>query len=608
MYIPLAYWNTQGDAFPTMRLNVYTTISSPTTVKYTYEGASTTSSIPTTLDLVNICADIYNGNQLASTPNPGLIAAPAYFCSAFPSSSGITQSQCCVSSPPNTGPEAWYFDVSYPANAGDNGPYYYNYINEFGQIVNDTISFGQVKRIIAQAAPLLEIQLPDTYVKHINWVTVERYPGDVIPYPLKDVPTRYTIQLKRDDATTGGFSFPLISFSSLNFNANNGVYSIANKGNISVGQAASLNATKSIDAADAPIDFNVNQNQYGNSIWIISASVLPKAAHRLTACDTTNSIWVTMDNYQVYQTGSVLKVTNTQLTTTASCWTVTNLTSSLSTSVQLQNVNISQSYSEGECALCINPNAQTIVATGGTTGSFVSGSSIYKFHKFETNGTLSIVTGSTSDVKIMVIAGGGGGGNGGGGGAGGVVYSSSISINTGDVFNTTIGTGGAAYNGTAFNLDAANGTDTTFTTFNGTPYNIVAIGGGAGASFISPGVSTNGGNGGSGGGGNSAGGPGTGTPGQGNNGGSAGTRPGGGGGAALNGSSGVGGDGRQLGTLMFGSSSFYGGGGGTVFGGATLINGAGQNNYGGGGIGGGGSGAGTIGKNGVVVVTYKLYV
>jgi hypothetical protein len=602
MYIPLAYWNTQGDAYPTMVLSLFSPVLGIRDLKYTYEGIATTSSFSGGLDIQNYCADIYNASDLQNEINSitSLISRPLYFCSASPSASNLTSSQCCVTSPPNTGPEAWYFDVSY--NALDKGTYYYNYINESGRIVNDTISFGQTKRIIAQSAPLVSRNSTDTFQYYINWTAAERYPGDVIPYPLKGVPTLYTLQLKRDSARNPGtYKFPDITLSALDFNSNTGVYSILNKGQLLEGAASSLNATAAYTADDIPIDNNDLANDLGNTVWIISASVLPKAAHRLTACNTTNSIWVTMDNYNVYQTGSVLKVTNAQLTATASCWSVSNLTSSLSTSVQLQNVNVSQSYSilDGGCAVCINPNAATLQATGGVTGSFVSGGFVYTYHLFESSSTLTILSGSTTETQIAVIAGGAGRGEqvspaaafGGGGGAGGAILQSGITLSSGSTFTIEVGNSGSIRN---------NGNNSFFSS---SLVSIVATGGGYGSYFLDTSTFISAGTGGSGGGGNPIfGGAGSGISGQGNNGsnGTTGNYGGGGGkGSAASGRSG--GNGVEWGSQLIGSSSYYAAGGNGASGAGDVI---GQNNYGSG----GGYQTSAAAKKGVVIVTYKKYI
>ena len=77
-----------------------------------------------------------------------------------------------------------------------------------------------------------------------------------------------------------------------------------------------------------------------------------------------------------------------------------------------------------------------VSASGGTTGEFLSGSILYKYHKFSSTGshTFTIHSGSASQAKVFMVGGGGGGGfteanagassnqSAGGGGGGGVVF------------------------------------------------------------------------------------------------------------------------------------------------------------------------------------------
>jgi len=62
----------------------------------------------------------------------------------------------------------------------------------------------------------------------------------------------------------------------------------------------------------------------------------------------------------------------------------------------------------------------SIVAAGGTVGTYVYGAQYYKQHVFTSNGTFAITEGGTIDI-LIVGAGGGGGVLGGGGGGGGVI-------------------------------------------------------------------------------------------------------------------------------------------------------------------------------------------
>jgi hypothetical protein len=92
-----------------------------------------------------------------------------------------------------------------------------------------------------------------------------------------------------------------------------------------------------------------------------------------------------------------------------------------------------------------------LTATGGITGSFTSGSYVYKYHKFNSNGTFTISGGATADLQILVV-GGGGGGQGTisvaytkGGGAGGVNYYYTTGSLVSGSYNVSIGGGGTGY-------------------------------------------------------------------------------------------------------------------------------------------------------------------
>lgn len=600
MYIPVSYWQTQGASNARMA-GVFFTPAVPTNISYTYDGKSFITQCTLANQIAKVCMDVTSEDSLIKTGVS--VAGATYFCSA--AVSGTIN----INTPPNTGPEAWYIDVSYGPSATDVDLYYYNYIDINGNIINDTISFGQTKRIITQANPLFLRTTTGTFNFYPEWNIVEKFNGQVIPFPYQNVPCDYTLQLKRSDVQTGNFVMPRITSSPVVIN--NGFPVMTFSGSFRDQAASSLNATIIISSSNPPIDYNLNNNVGGGSIWITNVTPKTKGALLLSSCTSTHSLWVTLNDYNFYPTGSVLKVTNTELTTTGSCWTVSSISSSLSVPISFTNTNISQSYSEGECPICLGQ--EPIQATGGVTGSFVESGSVYKFHRFTSNGTFTMVSGSTNNARVMVVAGGGGGGARGGGGAGGVIYTSSVQLiappsGVVENFGIVIGTGGAAYNGTAFNTSAKNGTNTTVTG----PSNFVAIGGGRGGQFSGVGQELAPGNGGSGGGasGLTGGSIGLGTSGQGNNGGGgslSGDAGGGGGGANAAGSLANGGDGRQLGTLMFGSSSFYGGGGAATIGGSFGTPGTGSVNQGGGGRGGGGSTPGIVGKAGIVVITYPLY-
>lgn len=80
---------------------------------------------------------------------------------------------------------------------------------------------------------------------------------------------------------------------------------------------------------------------------------------------------------------------------------------------------------------------QFVSATGGTTGSYTSGSVTYKYHKFTTNGTFNVAAGGSVE---MLIVGGGAAGDRTGGGGGGVLYLSQRIYK--GTYNVKVGSGG----------------------------------------------------------------------------------------------------------------------------------------------------------------------
>lgn len=275
--------------------------------------------------------------------------------------------------------------------------------------------------------------------------------------------------------------------------------------------------------------------------------------------------------------------------------------------------------------LVLGETASVALATGGV----ITTDGAYTYHTFTSNG--SFVSTESLSIDYLIVAGGGAGGvgsssaqgssvPGAGGGAGGYI-SGNTSLQIGS-YPIVIGAGGASITNGA-NITGPSGSNSTFNS-------LTAIGGGGGATRISPGM-TNGGNGGSGGGagytgdsgGSSAG---SGTANQGNSGGSGETGApycAGGGGANAAGQSssagGAGGAGKQ-----WLNNSYYAGGGGR---GPGDVSSAGSGGIGGGGAGvnasssqsgtantGGGGGGGRAavsgaassgsGGSGVVVIRY----
>ena len=441
MYIPIAYWQPGGQGTPHMRINWFH--NGAETINYYYDGVAKTTPITTINAITAVCMDATSyTNFLTQNAYPG---GGAYFCTATPSGS----STCCINCYPQTGPEAWYIDVNYQNNFDtDMGTYYYNYIDQTGNIINDTLTFGQTKRIISQSNPLFrkETAAGFTYGSRIAWTVVSKFPGEVLAYPYKDIPALYTMTLKR--ATYGQPSSQ--QFNTYFYNSasvSNGFYTNSNTGSVRTYVTSNIGDTSSIICVNPPMESSAFSANVPNA-WITSVTPLIGALY-LTSCTTTHSLWVTLNNNNYYNTGSVLKVTNTELTNTASCWTVTNLTSSLSQSVALRNVNVSTVSST--CFTCLS---------GSLTSSL--------------------------NVDYLLVAGGGGGGAGAsgngpgaGGGAGGLL-SGSYTLQPNSNYNIVIGSGGA---GGVTNLqNGSNGQ-------NSTAFGYTSIGGGGGAGNQSTGSS-----------------------------------------------------------------------------------------------------------------------
>jgi len=157
---------------------------------------------------------------------------------------------------------------------------------------------------------------------------------------------------------------------------------------------------------------------------------------------------------------------------------------------------------------CITATTTSITGSGGvSTGSFISGGVYWQYYKFENTinpisfsssfeATLNILSGSTGQAKLFLVAGGGAGGYGadinpsiadtstaaGGGGGGGIVYYDNFPLASGS-YLISVGAGG----GNPGN-PGRNGGNTTFT-YNApfTPFTssiITAYGGGKGGYII----------------------------------------------------------------------------------------------------------------------------
>lgn len=177
----------------------------------------------------------------------------------------ITPSTCCISTPPKTGPEAWYIEAQYPNNAAfDIGTCYFNYIDQNGNIINDTLTQAQVKKIIiSQTAPMVQ-KRGGTYPYSMDWTVQERFPGQVLKYAYYNTPARYTITLKRDSVVQPGtYYMPSLTY-----------YSGSNNLGLTTGSAvSSLNATFNLVANTPPVDFSIVNSQLVPSVWISVAAL-----------------------------------------------------------------------------------------------------------------------------------------------------------------------------------------------------------------------------------------------------------------------------------------------------------------------------------------------
>lgn len=552
MYIPISYWQTAGGD---SNANAYYWRTNVVPFTYVFDGITISSSTSGSSFVTPTCIDLQNISSIVTGTNYMTPAGGLFFCSAQLSGS----SQCCINTPPNTGPEAWYIDVIYRI-AFDLGTMYYNYIDQFGNIINDTIDFGQTKRIISQAAPLFFRNSSNFYDWFMDFNVVQKFTGQVIPYPYRNVPVDYTIQLKRQVPFETFAIFPVINFTSAS--VSNGFPISANTGIFyDPPTTSSIGTTITLRSAMPPLDCNQTNNQNPGAMWITNVTPVAKGALRLQSCTTTHSLWVTLNDYSIPTSGSIIRTNSSALNATASCWTIMQLTSSLSTSVSLNNVQITNTYAT--CYGCIS---------GSLTASL--------------------------NVDYLLVAGGGGGGAGNsgngpgaGGGAGGLL-SGSYTLQPENDYSIVIGLGGRG--GSTNAQDGVSGG-------NSTAFGFTSISGGFGAGNFKTG--SNGGSGGGGGAQSFKGGLGTTL--QGNAGGSGSSYSirsvgGGGGGASSIGqtpnnsntaSAGSGGSGSQWldGNWYAGG----GGGGGTYFEGPGNVSGS----AGIGGIGGGGTGGYYNGAN-----------
>jgi hypothetical protein len=225
------------------------------------------------------------------------------------------------------------------------------------------------------------------------------------------------------------------------------------------------------------------------------------------------------------------------------------------------------SIGTGSCVSTANSDANVVVTSGGG----------YCYVAFKGTGTNSwTAPAGTTSADFLIVAGGGAGGSGawgGGGGAGGVVFYSGYSVSSSTPTQLNVGVGGTP--GTASLDPALNRSGNGGNSWIGSVSGVVAIGGGAGASYAYGSTSAN----------------------------SSGSSGGSGGGATENTSTNLGGSSTQ--TLPSGAAVKYGNNGGAT---ANAANQAGGGGGGAGAAGGASTGFQIPGAGGAGINAYATYV
>jgi len=385
MYIPIAYWQPGGQGTPHMRINWFH--NGAETINYYYDGVAKTTPITTINAITPVCMDATSyTNFLTQNAYPG---GGAYFCTATPSGS----STCCINCYPQTGPEAWYIDVNYENNFDiDMGTYYYNYIDQKGNIINDTLTFGQTKRIISQSNPLFrkETQAGFTYGSRIAWTVISKFPGEVLAYPYKDIPALYTMTLKR--ATYGQPSsqqFNTYFYNSASFSNNNWVNT--NTGSFRTYVSSNIGDTSSIICVNPPIESSAFSANVPNA-WI--TSVIPVIAqYNIKSCISAATYSVNLQTSASYSVGTIIKTNSSDL---PGCWSILSFTNSGS-SLPNYTTTVSSTYTS-----CIDCNTGYLSSSIAITSSLItlydiaytssyngSGTTIYDLSGNTNNGTIA---------------------------------------------------------------------------------------------------------------------------------------------------------------------------------------------------------------------------
>ena len=369
----MAYWG-QKDLIPQILVDYGNRLGIPMTASYFVEGKPQTVVVPAEFSgsgrtsqtfLVRVCQDFYNESSVQQNPDfgpfggqflgPYMMTQP-YFCSTT-SKDGLSQ----------FGPiEAWYLDIK--NNTGADGyisyTLYMQYIDKDGNFASASVTYPNTVRILTQTYPM-NVQ-PLRRVAGVQpWLVtpIQKYSGNVTPYPYKDLPVNYRITT---NAVFGGL-YHITGSAGIDTNIGSGFNTIAGTINI-----ASFNIPE-LEAASGqlnPISIN---------------SVISASNYNVKKCsdNTTASVSLTIGS-QLYASGSVIYLTGSNAI--SGCYGVT---AKITSSVQYENLTPFNSYPN--CSWCQNDVKFYYVSLNGG-GSIGSGQSLSYVDFNGTSRTLSLST------------------------------------------------------------------------------------------------------------------------------------------------------------------------------------------------------------------------
>jgi hypothetical protein len=279
MYNPTAYWQSGGDLTASSLSRYFALNNINTGVTYSFNGTTYKVDTPigsnineglntaSYLEVVQDLSSEQSFNQpFTSTTFGGItsywvgpkLAGQPFFASA--TGSGLNNYQYDGQG------EAWYMDVTYiggesvpGGNCTDLGTYYFYYVNQDGIIINDTLNYGETKRIISQTAALYFYVDGPTGLNNPNWITwtyVSRYTGNVTPYPYRDKAANYTLTVKRvtgrNTTTCATLNYTYVNYTyiptgSLGVNSLSGAYSQSSA------QVTTLNTQFNVSSYSIPL-------------------------------------------------------------------------------------------------------------------------------------------------------------------------------------------------------------------------------------------------------------------------------------------------------------------------------------------------------------------